>query len=114
MLKAIAKKMRKAFETQAIPSQELIDAYQAYHPTKNIKQIVQSSQKTFPHGTSKLTAAYLQKEIGTGTIVHGNYKGKQHAFLKVGKTIIDITADQYGGPAVYVGPLKAPWDLVTV
>jgi hypothetical protein len=27
----------------------------------------------------------------------------------IGEIVVDITADQFGGPAVYVGPLAEPW-----
>jgi hypothetical protein len=35
----------------------------------------------------------------------------QATVLAIGSTIIDITADQFGGPAVYVGPPRPPWEL---
>jgi len=93
--------------------------------------------ETFPGNSCDSASAELRRRIRYGEIVVGCY-GKDdggyydeakkrwvaglmecgdryHSFLDVGETdvarstIVDITADQFGGPAVYVGDLHEPW-----
>jgi hypothetical protein len=43
--------------------------------------------------------------------VRGTYSGYSHTFLLLGGNVVDITADQFDGPPVYVGPLTQPWEV---
>lgn len=53
---------------------------------------------------------YLNHLFSAGEIVNGKFKGNNHTFLLLDQNIVvDITADQYGGPRVYVGEMKLPW-----
>jgi len=52
------------------------------------------------------------RNVAEGEIVQGKYQNENHTFLMLeDNQIVDITADQYGGPKVYVGDLKLPWSL---
>ena len=44
-------------------------------------------------------------------MVTGSYEGQKHTFLMLDNLVLDITADQFGGPALYVGSLVSPWSL---
>ncbi|MEK6826458.1 MAG: hypothetical protein AABX90_02415 [Nanoarchaeota archaeon] len=57
-----------------------------------------------------MATLYLRDVIEGGDIVRGSYKDKNHTFPLIdGNTVVDITADQYGGPKIYVGLLRKPW-----
>jgi hypothetical protein len=92
----------------------------------------------FPYNACDDASAELRERIGYGEIIRGSY-GKDdgghydrqkrtwvsgysedigdryHSFLLVGETalgnytIVDITADQFDGPAIYVGAMTPPW-----
>jgi hypothetical protein len=70
----------------------------------------------FPKYNCDLTAPYLRHQYGWGELLYGYYDGKIHTVLDLGKTVLadetiaDITADQFGGPTIYVGPLVMPWE----
>ena len=110
--KNIAIKTRKAFEAKRIDKSILRKLYTQYHPVKNINVFMNRATDLFPNLNCGVASVYLKHVLGKGSIVNGNYSNNNHTFLLLNKkTIIDITADQYGGPKVYVGPLKNPWGL---
>ena len=110
--KNIAIKARKAFETKKIDRSILKELYTQYHPVRNIDMFISREKSFFPNLNCGITSAYLKYMLGRGDIVNGNYGNNNHTFLLLNKkTIVDITTDQYGGPKVYVGPLKNPWSL---
>lgn len=53
----------------------------------------------------------MQHRLSEGEIRNGSYAGHGHTFLVIEGVVVDITADQFDGPDVYVGPLVAPWSL---
>jgi len=80
-----------------------------YNPVANIESFLDWAKDQFPKLNCGLTAVYLKHHLGTGQIIKGSYNKEHHTFLEIGDNIIDITADQFGGPKIYVGPLKLPW-----
>lgn len=113
-VKKIAQEIRTEFEKNSIDPDVLINLYKKYNPSvKQTRLFVRKSKKLFPNLNCGLATIYLKKTIGEGKIIHGKYRNEKHTFLLLGKnTIVDITADQYGGPRVYVGQLRKPWSLI--
>ena len=107
-LQKIAQDIRKKFEQKQIAQGELAQIYSAYNPAVNGMTFVVEAEKLFPRLNCGLTTAYLQKILG-GEIVQGRFKDWNHTYLLVDGFVVDITADQYGGPKVYVGEWKFPW-----
>jgi hypothetical protein len=101
--------IRRSFETGTISEAVLIDLYKEYSDIEDIALFVHRAKESFPMGNCGLASLYLKKVLGTGEIVQGMYENQPHTFLLVDNQIIDITADQYGGPKIYMGPLIAPW-----
>lgn len=115
-VRAIASEVRKQFELGEVDEYLLRTAYQRYNPLEDPDLFLQRAKEYFPHLNCGLTTTYLQGKLQTGTIVNGRYRDQNHTFLLLDNPesepiIIDITADQYGGPKVYVGPVEAPWSL---
>ena len=106
----IAERVRKEFEQKNISKEELVQLYSEYNPSVNGSIFVDEAEKMFPKLNCGLTSLYLQKMLG-GEIIQGTYNDNGHTYLLVDKQIVDITADQYGGPKIYVGKLKLPWKI---
>lgn len=104
----LARDVRKKFELGLIPKEILVKLYSEYNPKVEAVTFVNEAETIFPSLNCGLTSVYLQEVLG-GKIVHGKYGNQNHTFLKYQDTIVDITADQFGGPKVYVGKLKSPW-----
>ena len=72
-------------------------------------------QEHFPEGNCAVATAYLGELIPESKIVYGYYEDRSHFFLLLDPVaVVDITADQFGGPKVYVGPLETPWQKLGV
>lgn len=107
-----AYRVRRKFERGTIPPFELAWLYDSYNPILDITRFISTAQEIFPRLSCGLASAYLQRLLQKGVVVHGTYKGHGHTFLLIDDHwIVDITADQFGGPKVYVGPLKSPWSM---
>lgn len=111
----IAIDARTLFDNGRIAPASLAALYKAYNPTvRNPTLFAQRAIGIFPKLNCGLASAYLRRAIGRGIIVRGYYATHSHTFLLVdNNTIVDITADQYGGPRIYVGRLTYPWTLRT-
>ena len=108
----IAVKIRKNLQNKKIPSTILARLYQKYNTEVNVVEFVKEAKKLFPKLNCGLASVYLKYVLGRGEVVSGKYDQNNHTFLKIGKNkILDITADQYGGPEVYFGEIKSPWSL---
>lgn len=105
---AVVFEARKEFEAGLIDQELLADLYAGYADVGNTPRFVTQARKLFPDGNCGLATLYLQKKLG-GKIVQGTYMKHNHTFLLVDDSVVDITADQYGGPKVYIGPLRSPW-----
>lgn len=111
---AIAEEARLKFERGIILHEVLAKLYLAYNPNVEIKSFLKQAKDNFPNGNCGLAATYIKDKLGEGELVRGSYNGQNHTFIYVkGKNrLIDITADQFGGPPVYAGVLKKPWSLM--
>lgn len=106
--------VRYCFERGDIDLSILRDLYPRYEPPNDIDLLLERAQQLFPHLNCGLASVYLQSQLG-GEVVRGFYKGHPHTFLLIDhSTIVDITADQFGGPGVYVGTSQEPWSSVQV
>jgi hypothetical protein len=101
---------RRQFETGSINQGLLVELYRNYTNVGDTARFVSKAKDIFPNGNCGLASLYLRKKLG-GEIIQGKYGEYDHTFLVADKTVIDITADQFGGPEVYVGPLQPPWSL---
>lgn len=101
--------IRTDFESGNIPRYLLAKLYSQYNPTIKIDPFINEAANLFPKLNCGLASAYLQYSLGKGIIINGSYGDHNHTFLSLGETIVDITADQFGGPKIYIGPLRAPW-----
>ena len=104
-----AAKVRGRFERKEINYSRLAKLYLKYNQNINhIKEFIQLSKELFPKGNCGLVSIYLKDLIG-GEIINGSYNGHNLTFLLFKNKIIDITADQFGGPSLYIGKLRDPW-----
>lgn len=109
-IKKTACKIREQFETGAIDKELLAQLYRDYADVGDTVRFVSKAKDIFPRGNCGLASLYLKKEIG-GEVVRGKYGKHDHTFLVINDIIVDITADQFGGPKVYVGHVQKPWAL---
>ncbi len=106
----VASIIRQEFELQKINRIELAQLYYEYNPIDNIDLFIQRATRTFPTGNCGLASIYLNSRLQMGKVVQGKYADNNHTFIQLSdEIIVDITADQFGGPKVYVGPLIQPW-----
>lgn len=105
-----AHRARTALARGAVDRELLAKLYQAYNPLEDIDLFIDRSLQLFPALSCGVASVYLQNLVGGGEIVRGSYRGINHTFYRApcGR-IVDITADQFGGPQIYVGSLEAPW-----
>lgn len=102
--------IREEFETHSISLTKLATLYAGYAKVGDTRLFISRSQACFPNLNCGIATLYLQDKLGFGKIIQGSYKGIAHTFLKLpDATIMDITADQFGGPKMYHGPLTFPW-----
>lgn len=102
------KNIRASFENKSIALHELSRLYANYNPDVDADVFVRKAEILFPKLNCGLASLYLRSVLG-GDIVRGSYGGHGHTFLMIDELVVDITADQYGGPKVYVGALRPPW-----
>ena len=109
-IRKISLRTIEEFESRKILDKNLAKLYKEYCPIPNMGLFIYRSKKLFPALNCGLASLYLRKKLREGEIVQGSYRNRNHTFLLIKeKTIVDITSDQYGGPQVFVGPLKEPW-----
>ncbi len=101
--------IRSRFEEQEISEDELMACYGAHKEITDLPGFIQHAKRIFPRLCCGVASAYLREVLGVGEVVQGHYGGNPHSFLMHDGILIDITADQYGGPSVYFGPLVPPW-----
>lgn len=105
-------RVRAHFTKKELDYPVLTTLYQKYNPQENIELFITRSKELFPFLNCGLASLYLQHIFGKGSIINGSYKGYKHTFLLLSKNlIVDITADQFGGPPYYIGSIIEPWDL---
>ena len=107
-----ASEVREMFENRDISLSKLIELYQQYNSLNNTEEFVKKSSELFPKLNCGLASLYVRDVLKQGEVVMGKYGNERHTFLLLNDGIIvDITADQYDGPKVYVGPLRKPWSI---
>ncbi len=109
-IEEIAQQTRRQFELKSTDTGLLINLYREYADVGDTARFVSKARDIFPIGNCGIASLLLKEKLG-GEIVRGKYREQRHTFLVVDSIIVDITADQFGGPKVYVGPLRPPWSL---
>jgi hypothetical protein len=109
VLEQYAAAARSALESGSVSREVLSRLYTGYNPDVAIDSFLDKAAELFPSLNCGLASVYLQHVLDQGSVVRGRYGSQLHTFLVIDDTVVDITADQYGGPRVYVGPLRAPW-----
>ena len=110
--KAVAFQARREFECRSVSRQLLSKLYLVYNPeVGDVESFLDQAELRFPEGNCGLASLYIRHLLQEGSLVRGHYRSDSHTFLALGVLIIDITADQYGGPEVYVGPVTTPWSM---
>ncbi len=113
VLKATVSRIRRQFESGKVPQLLLALEYSRYNPISDVTRFISSAGEMFPKLNCGIASTYLRGELGAGQIVTGSYNGEKHTFLLLdGRVVVDITADQFGGPSVYIGALRKPWSLL--
>lgn len=108
--KQVLSQVRYLFEQRRIDPALLVQLYMTYNPLAHIEDFIHQSQLLFPKLNCGIASLYLQYVCAEGTLTKGAYRQHPHTFLMFDKGIIaDITADQFGGPRIYLGHLKSPW-----
>lgn len=114
-MNVLQKKVQHAriqLQNRKVSKSLLSKLYQAYQPIDDVDRFIERSFALFPHLNCGIASVYLQHIVGRGTVVQGTYGTNNHTFLVLEDgTIVDITADQYGGPPVYIGSLQFPWQI---
>lgn len=119
-VRTIAERTREDFESGRIQVDHLLKLGGTYLPDQADKwersvSRVSAALEIFPALCCELATTVLRHRVGFGNIVQGRYDINSHAYLDLDHsdlpdhTIGDITADQFGGPSIYVGPLRDPW-----
>ncbi len=110
-IQKVVQKARDDFENRNISSDLLCNLYLKYDSGIDIVEFLRQASEIFPKLNCGLASIYLRHILKEGEIVQGSYKMHNHTFLKIENLIVDITADQFGGPKIYIGPLKSPWSF---
>lgn len=111
-IKRTAGRARQELEKKRVDREFLKEIYRRYADVPDVELFVQRAEEMFPNLNCGLASVYLQHRLGEGEVVQGKYDQHDHTFLLLADgTTVDITADQYGGPKVYCGPLRQPWSL---
>lgn len=127
-LHELSQEIRGRFETHAYTGEDLAVLNPALLASLSLAsraRYLHEIQAKFPKGNCGIASAVMLAAVGTGARVYGSYicsevGGSQysapHMFLSVetqdnGPVIANITADQFGGPSIYVGKLVLPWSM---
>ena len=112
LLEKEALRIRNEFENRKINYSLLRDLYQKYNRLDDINGFIEEAKEMFPRLNCGLATLYLKNVFKEGEIKRGKYKNEPHTFLILKNNIlVDITADQFNGPKVYVGLLRLPWSI---
>lgn len=110
-IRARVTQTREAFESGTFDVTIARRAYADYAPDIDLDLFLPRARELFPALNCGLCSTYLRAILQRGTVHRGSYNGERHTVLLINSTVIDITADQFGGPPVYVGALRRPWKL---
>jgi hypothetical protein len=112
MVCSVTNEARVTFESGVIDEEKLGACYETYAHVANIKEFMKIAKSIFLMLNCGLASVYLRRVLG-GEIIRGHYDCQPHSFLLIDGFVVYITADQYGGPKVYVGPLTIPWSMAS-
>ena len=109
-----AAKVRNEFESQSVDRDLLWVRYCRWNPAAwryDKNRYLDLAAASFPLGSCGLASAYLwgEVDVGEGQPKSVYYRGYEHTVLLGRIAMVDITADQFGGPRVYIGPMLDPW-----
>lgn len=108
----VCKYTRNELSTGIIRKYEIERLYAAYNFVPNLAEFVETAISIFPNLNCGISSVLLKHRLGHGDIWKGKFELENHTFLLLNdNTIIDLTADQYGGPPIYIGQVKRPWKL---
>jgi hypothetical protein len=129
----IAERTRRDFEIGAITVPHLVEIALINRPNLTDEQLkylrvgAEGGVGNFPDEACQVATDELKHRLGFGKIIDGSYlvsepggheEFSRHEFLDISdpdsaeRTIVDITADQFGGPPVYVGEWRRPWSTL--
>ncbi|MFB6145854.1 MAG: hypothetical protein ABEJ99_05125 [Candidatus Nanohaloarchaea archaeon] len=111
MIEKTAADVREQFQSGDIDVEQLEQLYSGYSDVDDVKEFVSKGVEKFPELCCGLASIYLKDRLGKGEVINGSYSDKNHTFLRVDGNILDITADQFGGPKLYFGPPEKPWSF---
>lgn len=104
--------IRQEFVNKSIDKNLLTKIYQEYSCIADSDLFVEEALDIFPKLNCGLASVYLKHLNPRLMIVRGKYLQENHTFcLTPNNLVVDITADQYGGPQVYLGEFKIPWQV---
>lgn len=110
-LQKLAERARRDFMAGSIARPLLRRLYSTYsHEIEELDIFLDGASELFPRGNCGLASTYLKEIAGEGEVVQGKYGNEPHTFLVINSQVVDITADQFDGPAVYVGDFTEPWN----
>ena len=108
----IAHRARREFEERALPLPRLMRLYARYNVAVEAERFCIAAIDGFPRGACGLASLHLVTLLGRGEVVYGRFIDEGHTFVLLeDDVVVDITADQFGGPPVHVGPIHDPWHL---
>lgn len=110
-LQVAAAVAREKLEAGDLDRELLAKLYRKYADVGETRRFVARALTMFPRLSCGLASVYLRHCLGEGTIVRGRYGSHNHTFMLLNNMIVDITADQYGGPRIYIGTIQPPWSL---
>jgi len=109
-LARVAAEVRSAFVRRQVDRALLARLYEAYQPIPDVESFVARALCMFPNLCCGLASVALRERLPEATITRGAYAGARHTFVLARGLVVDVTADQFGGPPVYVGPPVWPWE----
>ncbi len=105
----VAGEIRRELVARLCDPELLASLYFQYNAVAERRLFVDRALEMFPRLCCGLASVYAQHRLGGGAVVRGWYDRERHTFLSFRGWVVDLTADQFLGPAVYVGHLRAPW-----
>lgn len=112
-IEQVAWDLRRQFESGEAYTPGLMRLYNSLlkKPIEDIEGFFRSASQLFPRNNCGIATAALFDRLGGQISKDLTYGGISHTVLELGDRIVDITADQFGGPTVYVGKIIAPWHV---
>ncbi len=105
----MAGEIRRELEERRCDPELLARLYFQYNAVSEPRLFVERASEMFPRLCCGLASVYAQHRLRGGAVVRGWYGEQRHTFLSFQGWVVDLTADQFQGPAVYVGRLRTPW-----